>query len=211
MNLMELFLIAVGLSMDAFTVALCSGLTMSEATIKKALIVGLYFGFFQAFMPLMGYLLGTQFADNIVAFDHWIAFVLLCAIGGKMLAESFKKEGCSDRECPVAKCTDRECPGGERPEMQEASLTPAVMVPLALATSIDALAVGVSFAFLNVNIVPAILFIGIITLALSMLGVKAGNIFGAKFKSKAELAGGIILILMGLKILLEHLGIMGKI
>lgn len=211
MNLMELFLIAAGLSMDAFAVALCSGLTMSKATIKKALIIGLYFGFFQAVMPLIGYLLGTQFADKIVAFDHWIAFVLLCIIGGKMLVESFKKEGCSDRECPVAKCTDRECPGGERPEKQEASLKPAVMLPLALATSIDALAVGVSFAFLDVNIAAAVLSIGIITLALSMIGVKAGNIFGAKFKSKAELAGGIILILMGLKILLGHLGIMGQI
>ena len=205
MNLLELFFIAVGLSMDAFAVALCSGLTMSEVTLKKALIVGLYFGAFQAIMPLTGYLLGTQFADKIVAFDHWIAFVLLGIIGGKMLAESFKNEGCADRVCPDEKCTDRECPGGERPEMQEASLKPAEMLPLALATSIDALAVGVSFAFLNVNIVPAILSIGITTLVLSMIGVKVGNIFGARFKSKAQLAGGIILILMGLKILLEHI------
>jgi putative Mn2+ efflux pump MntP len=203
MHLLELFLIAIGLSMDAFAVALCSGLTMPKATITKALIIGLYFGLFQAAMPLLGYLLGTQFADKIVAFDHWIAFALLCFIGGNMIAESFKKEGCADRDCPTEECTDRECP-----KKKEASLTPAVMLPLALATSIDALAVGISFAFLDVNIVPAILSIGIITLALSMLGVKIGNIFGVRFKSKAELAGGIILVLMGAKILLEHIGVM---
>jgi putative Mn2+ efflux pump MntP len=207
MNLLELFLIAVGLSMDAFAVALCSGLTMPKATIKKALIIGLYFGLFQAVMPLLGYMLATRFADNITAYDHWVAFALLCFIGGKMIAGSFKKEGCADRECPAETCTDRECPGGERPKKKEASLKPAEMLPLAVATSIDALAVGVSFAFLAVNIVPAILFIGIITLALSMLGAKIGNIFGIKFKSKAELAGGIILVLMGLKILLEHMGV----
>lgn len=189
MNLLELFLIAIGLSMDAFAVALCSGLTMPKVTIKKALIIGLYFGLFQAVMPLIGYLLGTQFAHKIITFDHWIAFALLCFIGGEMIVGSFKKEGCVDRECPTEKCTDRECPGGECPKKKEASLKPAEMLPLALATSIDALAVGVSFAFLDVNIVPAILSIGIITLTLSMLGVKIGNIFGVKFKSKAELAG----------------------
>ncbi len=200
MNLFELFFIAVGLSMDAFAVSLCLGLTMSEATVKKSFTVGSYFGLFQAIMPLLGYLLGTQFADRIIFFDHWIAFVLLGFIGGKMIVESFKKEGCADRECPTEKCPDRECP-----QKQEASLKPAEMLPLALATSIDALAVGISFAFLNVNIFSAILFIGIITLTFSMLGVKAGNIFGVKFKSKAELAGGIILVSMGLKILLEHI------
>ena len=229
MNLLELFLIAIGLSMDAFAVALCSGLTIQKVTVKKALIAGLYFGIFQAVMPLIGYLLGTQFADKIVAFDHWITFALLCFIGSKMIVESFKKAGCPDRECPTAKCTDRECPaekcadrecppakcmdrecpGGKHPEKKEASLKPAQMLPLALATSIDALAVGVSFAFLNVKIAPAILCIGMITLLLSMLGVKIGNIFGVKFKSKAELAGGIILVLMGLKILLEHMGVIG--
>lgn len=219
MNLLELLLIAIGLSMDAFAISLCSGLTMPRVTIKKALIIGLYFGFFQAAMPLIGYLLGTQFADKIIAFDHWIAFVLLCFIGGNMVVESFKKEGCADRECPPEKCidrecpteecSDRECPGGGRPEKKEVSLKPAEMLPLALATSIDALAVGVSFAFLDVNIVPAVLSIGIITLILSMLGAKIGNIFGAKFKSKAELAGGVILVLMGLKILLEHMGVIG--
>jgi Predicted membrane protein len=207
MNLPELFFIAIGLSMDAFAVAVCSGLTMPEATIKKSLLVGLYFGFFQAVMPLVGYLLATQFADKIIAFDHWIAFALLCFIGGKMLVGSFKKEGCADRECPAETCADRQCPGGERPNTKEASLKPAKMLPLALATSIDALAVGVSFAFLHVNIAPAILSIGIITLILSMLGVKIGNIFGVKFKSKAELVGGVMLVLMGLKILLEHMGI----
>lgn len=207
MNLLELFLIDIGLSMDAFAVAVCSGLTMPKATIKKSLIVGLYFGFFQAIMPLIGYVLATQFANKIITFDHWIALALLCFIGGKMLVGSFKKEGCADKECPAETCTDRECPGGERPNAKEASLKPAEMLPLALATSIDALAVGVSFAFLRVNIAPAILSVGIITLTLSMLGVKIGNIFGVKFKSKAELVGGIILVLMGLKILLEHMEI----
>ena len=206
MNLLELFLIAIGLSMDAFAVAICSGLSMPKATMKKALIIGLYFGLFQAVMPLIGYMLATQFADKIIAYDHWIAFALLGFIGGKMIVESFKKEGCTDRECPAGTCSDRECPNGDRPDRKEASLKPAQMLPLALATSIDALAVGVSFAFLDVNIVPAILSIGIITLILSMLGVKIGNIFGVKFKSKAELAGGIILVLMGVKILLEHMG-----
>lgn len=197
MNPLELFLIAIGLSMDAFAVAACFGLAMTKVTIKKSLIIGLYFGLFQAIMPLIGYMLATQISNEIITFDHWIAFALLCFIGGKMIVGSFKKEG----------CVDRECPGGERPNTKEASLKPAEMLPLALATSIDALAVGVSFAFLRVNIVPAISFIGIITLTLSMLGVKIGNIFGVKFKSKAELAGGVILVLMGLKILLEHMGV----
>lgn len=209
MNLLELFIIAVGLSMDAFAVAVCAGLTMRRVTVKKALIVGTYFGFFQGVMPLVGYLLATQFADKITAFDHWIAFGLLAFIGGRMFVGSFKKEGCTDRECPMGTCADRKCPGGERPNQQEASLRPGEMLPLALATSIDALAVGVSFAFLRVDIVPAVLSIGIVTLVLSMLGVKIGNIFGAKFKSKAELVGGVILMLMGLKILLEHMGIIG--
>ena len=207
MNLLELFLIAVGLSMDTFAVAACFGLTMNKVTAKKSAIIGSYFGSFQAIMPLIGYLLATQFSDKIVAFDHWIAFVLLSFIGGEMIVESFKKEGCADRECPAEKCTDRECPGGKRPKKEEASLKPAEMLPLSLATSIDALAVGVSFAFLSVNIVPAISFIGVITFVLSVLGVKIGNIFGLKFKSKSELAGGIILVLIGVKILLEHLGI----
>jgi len=208
MSYAELMIIAVGLSMDAFAVAACAGLTMPQVTVKKALIVGLYFGVFQAVMPLAGFLLATRFADKITAFDHWIAFVLLCFIGGKMIAGSFKKEGCADRDCPGETCTDRECPRGERPDTAEASLNPAKMLPLAVATSIDALAVGVSFAFLNVKILPAAASIGITTLVLSMGGVKIGNIFGTRFKSKAELAGGIILVLMGAKILLEHTGIL---
>jgi putative Mn2+ efflux pump MntP len=207
MGILELLLIAIGLSMDAFAVAVCHGLSMQKASYKKALIVGLYFGAFQAAMPLIGYFVGSQFSDMIVNFDHWIAFGLLVFIGAKMIIESFKKEGCSDRECPVETCTDRECPGGKRPDTEEASLEPAKMLPLALATSIDALAVGVSFAFLQVSIISATSFIGIITLGLSMAGVKIGNAFGTKFKAKAELSGGIILVLIGLKILLEHTGI----
>ncbi len=185
MSLFELFIIAVGLSMDAFAVAVCKGLSMRRATLKNALIVGLYFGVFQAAMPLIGYFLGVSLADQITAYDHWIAFALLAIIGGKMIYESFHKDA------------DGEDEGGE--------VTFQKMLPLAVATSIDALAVGVSFAFLRVSIFPAVTFIGVVTLTLSMLGVKIGNIFGAKFKSKAELAGGVILILMGTKILLEHL------
>jgi len=207
MSILELLLTAIGLSMDAFAVAVCHGLSMQKVGCKKALIVGLYFGFFQAAMPLIGYLVGSQFSDMIVNIDHWITFVLLALIGAKMIIGSFKEEGCPDRECPVETCTDRECPEGKRPDSEEASLKPAKMLPLALATSIDALAVGVSFAFLQVRIIPAVSFIGIITLVLSMVGVKIGNVFGTKFKSKAELAGGVILVLIGLKILLEHTGV----
>ena len=208
MGIPELLLIAVGLSMDAFAVSVCAGLTMPRVTVKKSLIVGLYFGVFQALMPLAGYTLATQFADKIMAFDHWIAFVLLCFIGGRMIAGSFKTEGCSDRECPAdGVCADRECPDGTRPDTAETSLRPSKMLPLAVATSIDALAVGVSFAFLQVAIIPAVVSIGITTLLLSMTGVKIGNIFGTRFKSKAELAGGIILVLMGVKIMLEHMGV----
>ena len=187
MNIFVLFALAVGLSMDAFAVAICAGLTMSKATLKKALIVGLYFGVFQAGMPLIGFAVARQFADMIIAFDHWIAFGLLCFLGGKMIIGSFKQE---------------------KHLVQETSLGPKQMLPLAIATSIDALAVGVSFAFLHLNILPAVLFIGITTLVLSAAGVKIGSIFGARFKSKAELAGGIILVLIGLNILLEHLGLL---
>jgi putative Mn2+ efflux pump MntP len=207
MSFIELFFLAVGLSMDAFAVAVCIGLTMNDYKVKKSLIVGLYFGIFQAVMPLIGYIAAKQLSDRIITYDHWIAFFLLCFLGGKMIRDSLKKEGCPDRKCPVKTCDDRTCPGGARPDYREASLKPAQMLPLALATSIDALAVGVSFAFLRVNIVPAVSFIGIITLVLSMTGVKIGNVFGTRFKSKAELAGGIILILIGLKILLEHMSI----
>ena len=171
--------------MDAFAVAVCYGLTMPKAAFRKSLIIGMYFGVFQAIMPLIGYILAAQFANKIEAYDHWISFSLLCIIGGKMILESFKKEDGSEAE--------------------EKSLDFKTMLPLAVATSIDALAIGVSFAFLNVNIIPAVLCIGAVTLVLSMVGVKIGNAFGTRFKSKAELAGGIILVLIGVKILFEHL------
>lgn len=186
MSLLSLFIIAVGLSMDAFAVSVCKGLALKKVTPSNAVTVGVWFGGFQAFMPLVGYLLGSRFESYITSVDHWIAFVLLSLIGGSMIHEAFSQK---EEEC------------------QDASLTPKAMLLLAIATSIDALAVGVTFAFLQVSIVPAVAFIGIITFILSVIGVKAGSIFGTRYQSKAELAGGIILILMGIKILLEHLGI----
>lgn len=185
MTLTELFILAVGLSMDAFAVAICKGLAMKKMDWKKAAIVALYFGGFQAGMPLLGYLLGIRFQSYIVAVDHWIAFVLLALIGFNMIKESREndEEGNSD------------------------SVAFKEMVVLAIATSIDALAVGITFAFLQVDIVPAVSFIGICTFTLSLVGVKIGNVFGVKYKSKAEFCGGLILILLGTKILLEHLGI----
>lgn len=188
MGIVELFLIAVGLSMDAFAVSVCKGLAMRRCTWKKGVIVGLYFGGFQALMPLLGYALGVQFKEVITSIDHWIAFILLGLIGINMVREA------------LGSCEEYE-EGGE-------SLDVRTMLGLAIATSIDALAVGVTFAFLQVQIVPAVCFIGGITFTLSAAGVKIGNIFGTKYKSKAELAGGVILILMGGKILLEHLGIL---
>ena len=194
MSLSELFIIAVGLSMDAFAVAICKGLSVQKAKIRHMAITGLYFGIFQAGMPLLGYLVGKQFAQYITRFDHWIAFVLLGLIGANMIREALSKD--DDGECGCG------C------EEKNSSFSFKAMFPMAIATSIDALAIGVSFALLpDVDIVPAVSFIGIITFALSFAGVKIGNVFGAKFKSKAELAGGVILVLMGLKILLEHLGI----
>ena len=204
MGFLELFLLAVGLSMDAFAVAICAGLTMAKVSIKKAIIVGLYFGVFQAGMPLIGYFTANIFADRVTAYSHWVAFGLLAFLGIKMVVDSFKKDNCVDRECPAEMCNDRTCPGGNN---KEQSLKPAKMLPLAVATSIDALAVGVSLAFLQVSIIPAVSFIGITTFVLSMAGVVIGNIFGVKFKSKAQLAGGIILFLIGLHILLEHFGV----
>ncbi|MDR0861635.1 MAG: manganese efflux pump MntP family protein [Oscillospiraceae bacterium] len=185
MNFIELFLLAVGLSMDAFAVSVCAGLSLDKATLKNAAIVALYFGFFQAAMPLVGYLVGSQFSDLISAYDHWVAFVLLAFIGGKMIRDSLSQDCESD----------------------DGITTPSVrkMLPLAVATSIDALAVGVSFAFLEVSIVPAVSFIGVVTFALSLVGVQVGKAFGSRFKSKAELVGGIILVGMGAKILIEHL------
>ncbi len=185
MSLLSLFIIAIGLAMDAFAVSICKGLAMQKVSFKKAGIVGLWFGGFQALMPFVGYLLGSQFEQYITAFDHWIAFALLLLIGGSMIREALSKQ----EECA------------------NASLDIKSMLLLAVATSIDALAVGVTFAFLQVEIIPAIAFIGVITFVLSTLGVKVGNVFGVKYKSKAELAGGVILILMGFQILFEHLGI----
>ena len=186
MSLLTLFITAVGLSMDAFSVAICKGLAMKKLSWKKALIIGLWFGGFQALMPTIGYLLGTRFESYVTAIDHWIAFVLLALIGANMVKESFSKEEESSNDAVDFK----------------------TMFLLAIATSIDALAVGVTYAFLQVRIVPAVSFIGVITFTLSIVGVKIGNVFGLKYKSKAELTGGIILIVMGIKILLEHLGLL---
>lgn len=187
MGLVELFLIAVGLSMDAFAVSVCKGLAMKKCTWTKAGIVGLYFGVFQAGMPVIGYLLGVQFKNIITSIDHWIAFILLGIIGANMLKEAFEKE--DESECDEA-------------------LDVHTMVGLAVATSIDALAVGVTFAFLQVKIIPAVCFIGATTFLISVAGVKIGNVFGSRYKKRAEIAGGIILILLGAKILIEHLGIL---
>ena len=186
MGLLELFILAVGLSMDAFAVSVCKGLAMPKITLKRTLTVGLWFGGFQALMPAAGYLLGVQFRDKITAVDHWIAFILLGLIGANMI-----KEACSG-DC----------------EEENESLDIRTMFLLAVATSIDALAVGITFAFLDVHLLAAVSFIGIITFTLSAAGVKIGNVFGTRYKAKAELAGGVILILLGLKILLEHLGIL---
>lgn len=185
MGIWELLVLAIGLSMDAFAVSICKGLSVKEIKVRHMVCAGLYFGGFQALMPLLGYLLGMRFQQMIESFDHWIAFVLLVLIGANMVRESFGKEE----------------------EELNASFGPKTMLPLAVATSIDALAVGVTFAFLQVQIIPAVSFIGIITFLFSFVGVKIGNLFGARYKSKAELAGGIILIGMGIKILLEHLGV----
>ncbi|MCL2422176.1 MAG: manganese efflux pump MntP family protein [Defluviitaleaceae bacterium] len=201
MNLIELFLLSIGLSMDAFAVAVCIGLTMSKFNIKKMLTVGLYFGLFQAGMPIIGFMIATQFAGLVTQFSHWIAFGLLVFLGAKMIWGSLTKANCKDRTCAATPCADRKCPIGR----QEVDLVPSKMIPLALATSIDAMAVGVSFAFLRVSIAPAVSLIGVTTLVISMIGVKIGNVFGAKFRAKAELAGGIILVLMGVRVLLEHL------
>ena len=187
MGLIELFLIAVGLSMDAFAVSVCKGLAMPKCTFKKAAIVGLWFGGFQALMPAIGYILGAQFQEAIASIDHWIAFVLLALIGGNMIHEALDNDE----------------------EEADASLDVKTMFLLAVATSIDALAIGITFAFLKVNIIPAVCFIGIVTFIISFAGVKIGNVFGARYKNKAEIVGGSILILLGLKILLEHLGFLG--
>lgn len=187
MGIWELLILAIGLSMDAFAVSICKGLAMKKCTFRKAAVCGIWFGGFQALMPFIGYLVGSQFKNYITAFDHWIAFVLLFIIGANMIKEAFSKEE----------------------EMPDESLGVKTMFLMAVATSIDALAAGVTFAFLqNTNILAAVLFIGAITFFLSTLGVEIGHVFGAKYKNKAEFAGGLILVLLGIKILLEHLGIL---
>lgn len=186
MSFSELLLIAIGLSMDAFAVAVCKGLSVGKTKVKHYIITGLWFGGFQALMPFLGYLLGTTFEKYIVTFDHWIAFILLSVIGINMIKEGFSKE---ENET-------------------DASFSFKNMFLLAIATSIDALAVGVTFALLpDVNIFHAVSLIGMTTFILSAIGIKIGSVFGMKYKSAAEITGGIILILMGTKILLEHLGV----
>ena len=187
MGLLELFVIAVGLSMDAFAVSICKGLSVRELKPKHALTVGVYFGGFQMLMPLIGFALGVRFQSFITSIDHWIAFVLLGLIGANMIRES--------REQDEENLSD--------------SFSFGTMLPLAVATSIDALAVGVPFAFLQVSILPAVCFIGATTFILSCIGIRIGHVFGLKYKSRAELFGGAVLILMGTKILLEHLGVLG--
>ena len=190
MGIVELALIAVGLSMDAFAVSVCKGLGMKRLDMGQALVIALFFGGFQALMPLAGWALGSGFQSYIEPVDHWIAFALLAFIGGKMLYDAFHEE---DGDEPVA---------GEA-----ARLDLKEILMLAIATSIDALAVGVSFAFLQVDIVPAVSLIGVITFALLLVGVAVGHQFGARFEKPATIVGGVVLILIGLKILLEHLGI----
>ena len=179
MGIIELILLSIGLGMDAFAVSICKGISMKKMDWKKACIIGLYFGGFQAIMPVIGYFLGSTFESFITNFDHWVAFILLAIIGG------FSKEN----------------------ENINGDVGFKTMIILAIATSIDALAVGITFAFFNVNLLLAITLIGIITFALSVIGTKIGNRFGDKYQNKAELVGGIILVLLGIKILLEHLNI----
>lgn len=183
MSVIELLVLALGLSMDAFAVSICKGLSVPKLQAKHCLICGVYFGGFQALMPLIGWALGIRFQSMITNIDHWIAFALLAVIGANMIKESFSKE----EECP------------------DASFGFKTMLTLAVATSIDALAVGVTFAFLDVSIVPAVLLIGVTTFVCSAVGVKIGNVFGNRFQSKAEFLGGLVLIAIGLKILIEHL------
>lgn len=223
MGLLELFILAVGLSMDAFAVSICKGLALPKINLKSAGIVGLWFGAFQALMPLIGYLLGVNFRDYIVSIDHWIAFVLLALIGANMIKEALSDEDEEELEIKNLKRGEEALDGDS---LDSCSISPTgqialsrenneikeilgfkTMFLLAVATSIDALAMGVTFAFLNVNIIPAISFIGIVTFSFSAVGVKIGNVFGLKYKSKAEIVGGVILILLGCKILIEHLGI----
>lgn len=182
--------IGVGLSMDAFAVALCKGLGMKRVNYRHALVIALFFGMFQALMPVIGWALGTQFERFITPIDHWIAFCLLAFIGGKMLLDAVRNEGC--KECGEYR---------ERLDLRE-------LLMLAVATSIDALAAGITFAFLHVDIVLSATIIGIITFAISFAGVVVGNRFGARFERPATIVGGVVLVLIGVKILLEHLGVL---
>lgn len=188
---LDLFFIGVGLAMDAFAVSICKGLAMRKVNKKQAVIIALFFGGFQALMPLIGWALGTQFERYITSIDHWIAFVLLLIIGGKMIAEAVRDKG----EVSV--------------EEMDPPLDYKELVVMAVATSIDALAVGVSLAFLSYPIIEAITIIGVTTFIICIGGVYVGNFFGSKYKNKAEIAGGVILILIGTRILLSHLGIIG--
>ena len=184
MSIIEIALIGVGLAMDAFAVSICKGLAMRRMNYKKAIIIAAFFGVFQALMPALGYVLGTTFAKKIAAIDHWIAFILLALIGANMIKEALSSD---DDEC------------------QDDSLRLGDFIMLSIATSIDALAVGITFAFFNVSLLLSVSMIGIITFIICVIGVKVGNVFGEKYKSKAELAGGLILIVMGAKILIDHL------
>ncbi len=186
MGFWELFVLAVGLAMDAFAVSICKGLSIRRLKLGHCLVVGLWFGAFQALMPTLGYFLGSTFAQLVQSIDHWVAFVLLLIIGGNMIREAL---------------------GGDEEEVSPSLAAPGMFL-LAVATSIDALAVGVTFAFLKVNIWAAVALIGVCTFVISAVGVKIGHVFGARFKSKAELFGGVVLVLIGTKILLEHLGIL---
>lgn len=185
----ELFLIGVGLSMDAFAVSICKGLGMSRLNMRQAAVISLFFGGFQALMPLIGWALGSQLTDFIMPIDHWIAFGLLAFVGGKMLWDAFHED---DEDEGVQ--TD------EKLDLKE-------LLMLAIATSIDALAVGITFAFLQVAIVPSIAIIGLTTFVISFAGVAVGHFFGARFEKPATIVGGVVLILIGVKILLEHLGV----
>ncbi|MFA0815778.1 MAG: manganese efflux pump MntP family protein [Anaerofustis sp.] len=190
MGFIQLLLIGIGLSMDAFAVSVCKGLKMRTVDKKYMLLISIFFGAFQALMPVIGWILGKQFEQYITSYDHWIAFVLLAFVGVKMIMEAIKPD--EEDDCEVCAVSY---------DIKE-------VLVLAVATSIDALAVGITFAFLSVNILSAVLIIGITTFLLSMLGVIVGNRFGIRYKSKAELAGGIVLVLIGVKILLEHLNIL---
>ena len=189
MSLLELFLIGIGLSMDAFAVAICQGLSMPKLNLRRGAVIALFFGGFQALMPLAGWLLASHFAASIQGIDHWVAFVLLLMIGGSMLREALGEQ----------EETEAACASEEKLNLRQ-------LLAMAVATSIDALAVGVTFAFLDVSIVPAVSLIGCTTFCISLGGVAIGNFFGSRYEKRAEVVGGIILILLGVKILAEHMG-----